>query len=76
VEYIKRFFIKNTPEAALIAALLGCASGFLSGTLPAQESLMAAIGALVAYGFAEANKDGRENQAVTSPADNPSPPSQ
>jgi len=75
LDYIKRFFIKNTPEAALIAALLAAASGYYSGAISAHEAVMAAIGAFIAYGFAEANKDGRENQAVTSPADNPTPPS-
>jgi len=73
LDYIKRFFIKQTPEAALIGALLAAASGYFSGALSAHEAIMAAIAALIAYGFAEANKDGRENQAVTSPADNPRP---
>jgi hypothetical protein len=74
-DFVVKFFQKNTPEAALIGALLACATGYFSGTLTPQEAVMAAIGALVAFGFAEAGKDGRENQAVTSPADNPQPPS-
>lgn len=74
LDYIKRFFVKNTPEAALMAALLASGSGYYTGALSPHEAVMAVIGALIAYGFAEANKDGRENQAVTSPADNPVPP--
>lgn len=71
---IKRFFIKNTPEAALLAALLADATGYANGSLTAQMAFVAAMSALVAFGFAEAGKDGRENQAVTGPADNPVAP--
>jgi hypothetical protein len=74
MDFIKKFFVKNTPEAALIGALLAAATGYFSAALTSQQAIMAAIAALVAYGFAEANKDGRENQAVTGPADNPVPP--
>lgn len=73
LSHLRKFFVKNTPEAALTGALLASLTGYTTGSLNAQNAVLAVIGALVAFGFAEAGKDGSENQAVTGPADNPTP---
>jgi hypothetical protein len=67
----KEFFEKNTPEAALGGAIVADLSGYFSGALDAHTATLAALTALVAFGFAEAGKDGREQQAVTAPAATP-----
>ena len=71
---IKNWVTANTPESALIVALLATLSGYLQGSFTAHDAILTAVGAVVAFVLAEAGKDGRENQRVQAPAAPPAPP--
>lgn len=60
LDEIKKFFVKNTPEAALGAALLAAVGAYFTGALSPHDAVLAAVTALVAFGFAESHKDAAE----------------
>jgi hypothetical protein len=73
LDKLKTWITANTPESALIVALLADLSGYLTGSLTAHDAILAGVGAIVAFVLAEAGKDGRENQRVQAPAAPPAP---
>ena|SRR5438128_1286835 len=57
--YAKKFFEKNTPEAALMGALLTAYAGYQSGTLPLGAALLAVFAALMTFMITESAKDAK-----------------
>lgn len=59
LSYAKRFFEKNTPEAALLGALLAAYAGYSTGALPLGAALLAAFTAFMTFMITESAKDAK-----------------
>lgn len=68
LNFVKRFFEKNTPEAALMGALLAAYAGYQSGTLPAGAALIAAFTAFMTFMITESAKDAKIASSAVSDA--------
>lgn len=59
LSFAKKFFEKNTPEAALMAALLADYAAYASGELPVGAALLAAFTAFMTFMITESAKDAK-----------------
>lgn len=57
--FAKKFFEKNTPEAALMGALLAAYAGYQSESLPLGAALLGAFTAFMTFMITESAKDAK-----------------
>lgn len=74
LNFIKKFFEKNTPEAALMGALAAAYEGYSTGSIPLGAALIAAFTAFMTFMITESAKDSRIASSIAAAPNVPTLP--